>query len=289
MTFNRKGSWPALIICLCIISTITCAQETLPVKYFDASWREVPDKENAAFYRVAKRRPDSMYSVVDYYISGKQQMVAVCRQIEPRLTTLEPATLYYESGARQQEGQFVEELAAGIHKYYGKDGKLEYEILHNGDVAKYLSYRSPEGTNLLVNGNAIVRNDTPLGDEAYIEFVDSLKVASYIITNRDTVYHLADEVPTYRGGYIEMYKEVQKSMVYPKPARRLGIEGKVFVMIIVDRNGSVKEAKVVKGIYKLCDDEAVSAVNRTKNWIPAKHKGKVVLGAVVLPITFRLN
>jgi TonB family protein len=276
-------------MCLCITPAVIYAQKTLPTKYFDDMWNPIRNRAKASFYRIAEQGADGTYKVVDYYISGKRQMEAVCWQVEPKLTTREPATLYYENGGRKQEGQFVEERPRGIHKYYSEEGNLEYEINHKGEAQKYVSYRSPDGTNLLVNGNAIVSKTIADGNIAYQEFVDSVNVATYIVTDRDTTYHLSDEPPSYKGGYLAMYKEVQKSISYPKPSRRLGIEGKVYVKIIVGRNGLVKEATVVKGLDKLCNDEALAAVNQTKNWIPAKHKNKEVVGAVVLPITFRLN
>ncbi|MCU0418718.1 MAG: energy transducer TonB [Cyclobacteriaceae bacterium] len=90
------------------------------------------------------------------------------------------------------------------------------------------------------------------------------------------------------GGYQAFYKQLQKTLVYPKRAKQLSVEGKVFVEFIVNRDGRPSDVKVLRGIGAGCDEEAVRAIALTQ-WHPGKQRGKPVRVKMVLPIQFRLD
>ena len=78
-------------------------------------------------------------------------------------------------------------------------------------------------------------------------------------------------------------------MEYPAQARRMGVEGKVFVQFVVDKDGSLTDVKAVKGIGAGCDEEAVEIVKSAPKWKPGKQRGKAVRVRMIIPITFRLG
>ena len=84
-------------------------------------------------------------------------------------------------------------------------------------------------------------------------------------------------------------KFIQKNMKYPAQARRMGIEGRVFVEFVIGKDGSISEVKAVKGIGAGCDEEAVRIIQSAPNWTPGKQRGKSVKQRMVLPITFKLG
>ena len=79
-----------------------------------------------------------------------------------------------------------------------------------------------------------------------------------------------------------------KNMKYPAQARRMGVEGSVFVSFVIDKNGNISEPQVIKGISAECDKEAVRVVGLMPPWKPGKQNGKPVKCRFVLPIKFRL-
>jgi periplasmic protein TonB len=90
------------------------------------------------------------------------------------------------------------------------------------------------------------------------------------------------------GGYSEFYKKLGENIVYPKRAIKNGTEGKVFVEFTIDRNGEPVNLKIVRGISKECDSEAIRVLSLSK-WNPGKQRGKPVRVRMVLPVAFVLR
>jgi TonB family protein len=107
--------------------------------------------------------------------------------------------------------------------------------------------------------------------------------------DKDGVYQIVEEMPQYPGGEQAMMDFVSKNVVYPKEAQEKGISGRVFVSFIVEKDGSVNEVEVKKGIGGGCDDEAVRVIKAMPKWKPGKMKGKPVRVSYMMPITFRLQ
>ena len=100
---------------------------------------------------------------------------------------------------------------------------------------------------------------------------------------KEPVYFIAvEEIPEPIGGL----KSIQEKITYPEVAKRVGIEGKVFVRAFVDENGSVTKAEVVKGIGGGCDEAALNAVLQTK-FSPGKQRGRPIKVQVTIPIVFK--
>lgn len=81
---------------------------------------------------------------------------------------------------------------------------------------------------------------------------------------------------------------VQSNIVYPPLALQAGIEGRVIVQFIIDKNGQVLQPTVIRGIGGGCDEEAVRAVLKAK-FQPGLQRGRPVAVRYTLPITFRIN
>lgn len=105
----------------------------------------------------------------------------------------------------------------------------------------------------------------------------------------DEVFTIVEQQPGFPGGMGAFYQFVQKKMKYPSQARRMGIEGKVFVQFVVGKDGSINEVKVIRGIGAGCDEEAIRVIENSPKWAPGKQRGKPVKVRMVLPITFKLS
>jgi periplasmic protein TonB len=107
--------------------------------------------------------------------------------------------------------------------------------------------------------------------------------------NVDEIFLVVEETATPKGGMQAFYEYVGKKLKYPAQARRMGIEGRVFVEFVINRDGSIVDVKAIKGIGAGCDEEAVRVVQSMPAWSPGKQRGKPVRQRMVLPITFKLG
>ena len=105
----------------------------------------------------------------------------------------------------------------------------------------------------------------------------------------DEVFTIVEQQPVYPGGMSAFYQFVQKKLKYPSQARRMGIEGKVFVQFVVDKKGNITEVVAVRGIGAGCDVEAVRVIKSSPKWKAGKQRGKAVKVRMILPITFKLG
>lgn len=105
----------------------------------------------------------------------------------------------------------------------------------------------------------------------------------------DEIFMVVEDQPEPEGGLAAFYKFVGDNLDYPAQARRMGVEGKVFVQFVVDKDGSLTDVKAVKGIGAGCDEEAVEIVKSSPKWKPGKQRGKAVRVRMIIPITFKLG
>jgi protein TonB len=99
-----------------------------------------------------------------------------------------------------------------------------------------------------------------------------------------TYFVAVEEMPQPIGGIAAIMSKI----VYPEIAKRAGVEGRVYVLAFVDKEGNVTKAKITKGIGAGCDEAALKAVEETK-FKPGKQRGKAVNVQVSVPVFFKLN
>ena len=89
----------------------------------------------------------------------------------------------------------------------------------------------------------------------------------------EEIFTFVQNQPEPKGGMAAFYKFLKENLDYPEKARRLGIEGKVFLQFIVDKDGSINNIEVVRGIGAGCDEEAVRVLKNAPKWNPGKQRG----------------
>ena len=107
----------------------------------------------------------------------------------------------------------------------------------------------------------------------------------------DIVPYTSVEVkPTFNGGDADAFvKYVQQNLKYPQRAIENEEQGRVTVNFVVDQNGKIQNAKVVKGVSELLDAEALRVINNAPKWTPAKQGGKNVPVTYSIPVVFALR
>lgn len=103
------------------------------------------------------------------------------------------------------------------------------------------------------------------------------------------VYEKVDQMPEFPGGIEQLKVYISDHLVYPPEASKKKIQGKVFVSFIVDKEGKVTNAKIVRGVDPLLDKAALKVISELPKWKPGENKGKLVNVAYTIPVKFALN
>ena len=125
-----------------------------------------------------------------------------------------------------------------------------------------------------------VKNTAEIGEKA-IESSDPKKVFT------GKVYDLVDEMPSFPGGLEELYKWIDNNVQYPAVARENGIEGRVILKFIVEKDGSLSDSTVIHSVHPMVDREALRLVGQMPKWNPGKRAGIPVRVRCCLPIKFK--
>lgn len=263
------------------------------MEYFDGDWMPLRNKNGAVFYRMIEKRDDK-FVVKDFFMKNdKLQMEAECSKVQPEIVMDGTATWYYENGTVQKAGTIENGEYVGQWKSYYEDGTPREEMKYKDGKELYLQYWLSTGDPVLQNGSGILVEKDNKDYLQFTTFRDSVRTSAYRINNvsKDTVYLEVDQTAEYIGGFPALYDHIGKQLVgkYPKEARRLGVQGRVFIEFIIDKNGQISNSFVLKGIGAGCDQVALDAFNTLSAWKPGIENGKPVKQMMVLPVVFRLN
>ena len=108
-------------------------------------------------------------------------------------------------------------------------------------------------------------------------------------TPEGEVFQVVEVEPQFEGGLEALYKYLAENIKYPEQAKSDGIQGRVFVRFVIEADGSVTNAQVLRGIGGGCDEEALRVVEAMPKWTPGMQQGKPVRVQFNLPITFKLQ
>ena len=100
---------------------------------------------------------------------------------------------------------------------------------------------------------------------------------------------VVEEMPEFPGGQAALMSFIAKSIKYPVVAQENGIQGRVTCSFVVNKDGSIVDAEVIRGIDPSLDKEALRVINTMPKWKPGKQRGKPVRVKFTVPINFRLN
>lgn len=103
------------------------------------------------------------------------------------------------------------------------------------------------------------------------------------------IFTVVEEMPEFPGGMNELLKYLAKSIKYPVIAQENGIQGRVICAFVVNRDGSIVDAEVLRGVDPSLDKEALRVINAMPKWKPGKQRGKPVRVKYTVPVTFRLQ
>ena len=105
----------------------------------------------------------------------------------------------------------------------------------------------------------------------------------------DQVFQVVEVNPEFPGGMEALIKYLSENIKYPEQAKKDKTQGKVYISFVVEKDGSVADAKVLRGIGGGCDEEALRVVNAMPKWTPGKQRNTPVRVQFNLPVAFKLQ
>lgn len=122
------------------------------------------------------------------------------------------------------------------------------------------------------------------------EAVEQIDIASPDMEEEvvEEIFVIVEQEPTPKGGIEGFYTYLAEEINYPSSALRLGVSGSVYVQFVIEKDGSITQAQVVKGIGAGCDEEALRVLNAAPPWNPGKQRGLPVRVKKIIPIRFIL-
>jgi len=105
----------------------------------------------------------------------------------------------------------------------------------------------------------------------------------------DAIFDVVETQPNPPGGMSGWNKYLSENLKYPTQARRMGVEGSVILVFVINTDGSIQDVEVLRGIGGGCDEEAIKIVKNAPKWEPGKQRGRPVRTRMRLPIRFKLS
>lgn len=121
------------------------------------------------------------------------------------------------------------------------------------------------------------------------EGVQKLDVKKEGANDNDSIYNVVSENAEFPGGNMAASNWISKNMTYPEECRKQGIEGRVVIKFVVNKDGSIVDAEAVKSPHPALAEEGLRVVKSMPKWKPAKEGGKVVRSRFNIPIVFKLS
>ena len=157
-------------------------------------------------------------------------------------------------------------------------------------------FKVPQVTDDLVNDNPPVKdpynNENPglfnhpsdSGTVADLPPVDTTSEKTPIVNYSDV-----QEIPFFPGGNSGMMNFLISNIHYPHNAREANIHGTVYISFVIDKEGNLNDANVLRGIGGGCDEEALRVVKKMPAWTSGKQNGRAVMVRMILPVQFTLR
>ena len=144
----------------------------------------------------------------------------------------------------------------------------------------------------IVEDDADIEEDIMASFEDQSDWVDINDLEEVVVEEEpeeDAPFMVVEDMPEFPGGQAALLDYLRKNIKYPRLSQENGVQGRVLVQFVVNKDGSIVDPEVVKNVDPLLDKEALRVISTMPKWKPAMQNGQVVRGHDVIPVTYRLN
>lgn len=119
--------------------------------------------------------------------------------------------------------------------------------------------------------------------------ITEIKIVALKMGDDDSVFSNVEVLPTFPGGIKAFGNFLSENLKYPAEARKKNVQGRVFCQFVVEKDGSLTNIRIVRGIGEGCDEEAVRVLAISPKWKPGMQNGKEVRVSYTIPIFFHIG
>ena len=206
-------------------------------------------------------------------ITTDVELSQLAKKKEAKVERKEPVKIEMEQKVVEKVKSSVKFTAPVIKK--DEDVAPEDELKSQDDLAK--------------TAVAIGSFDVKGNDEAAGEVLKAKEVIAQEKPVEEKVFDVVEQMPQFPGGDAALFEYLSTHIKYPTIAKENGVQGRVIVTFVVERDGSITDVKVVKSVDPSLDKEASRVVAGMPKWIPGKQNGSAVRVKYTVPVTFRLQ
>lgn len=218
---------------------------------------------------------------INAIIEANQPKVAISADVElSKLAQKKEAKVEKKAPVVVQPERVIEKVKSSV-KFVAP------VIKKDEDVAPEDELKSQE--ELAKSNTAIGSFDVQGNDEEAGEVLKAKEVIAQPEEEEAKVFDVVEVMPQFPGGPQALFEYLSKNIKYPVVAEENGVQGRVIVTFVVEKDGSITDVQVVKSVDPSLDKEAMRVVKSMPNWIPGKQNGSAVRVKYTVPVTFRLQ
>ena len=314
-----------LILSLCVVFSF--AQQKQNKYYFDANDKLTAIKENVSYFRIIQEPgSDSPFFILqEFYKDSITKRLGFLSSFDPILKFEETLVSYFPNGKKSSVENYNNNKLVNMAYYYYHNGRIkeQRDYLDYLDLSlktAFFKYKTIQvldltGNKLLdENGNGLVNIKDINGEFESGAYVNGIKDGVWqsfnleLNENYEDVYangkYVKGKTITSNGSIIEYEKFIKLPefiggtdgigrllgrLRYPPAARENKIQGKVTVGFVIQKDGSLSDFKIVKGVSSELDEEALRVIKLSPNWTPSLQRGKPISAPYSIPLFFQLK
>lgn len=232
--------------------------------------------KRSVFFYEKNRMVDKGYY---FYANGK-----INRIVDYEAPNLANETLV---GNVEDQPSKIEYFADSLGNVLIKDGTGHYKEIIKLNGKEW----TVEGDYNAGSKDGVWTQTSTLGDHWYKEkFLNGKLLSGESFKDGQTnIYAVEREQPLFKGGMAAFYDYLSRAIRYPFDAQTAGVQGKVFLSFIVEKDGALNDIRLARNLYPSLDDEAIRVLKASPKWIPGKRRGIPERVKYNIPINFSLG
>ena len=179
-------------------------------------------------------------------------------------------------------------LNAKTVTHYVYDEPQKQQPVKKGKKAGTIKVSGQE-IKVVEQGDIVTMEGEVKPNQAEGTFTPNEAVGTFAPSEGEAAFDVVEEMPEFPGGPQAMMDYLMKNVCYPKTAFDANIQGRVIAQFVVDKEGTIRGAHVVKSVDPALDAEAVRVINSMPKWTPGRQNGKVVNVKYTIPVNFQLQ
>ncbi len=134
-----------------------------------------------------------------------------------------------------------------------------------------------------------IKIDNAEDDNKAVEIQNNVVIEEEEEEAEEEIFTIVEKQAGFPGGTAKLMEYLKKELVYPQVAIDNNIQGRVFIEFVVNKDGSIQDVRVARGVDPVLDQEAVRVVKKMPKWIPAEQRGKSCRSRFTLPVLFKFK